>query len=121
MFYSQVVPEKALLKLESLNVLKKNEKIIAFYDNSLFLSANKGIICTESEIRVYVGQKINCYKINEIKDIEFREVDKETYTFKMILITKEGKEFDITPASIPNDEMKLLIDVINMYRSRLNS
>ncbi|HPO50512.1 MAG TPA: hypothetical protein PLO89_09330 [Spirochaetota bacterium] len=120
MFYSQAVPEKALLKLESLKVLKKNEKVIAFYDNSLFLSASKGIICVENEIRVYAGQKINYYKINEIKDIEFREVDKESYAFKMILITKEGKEYDITPASIPNDEMKLFIDVINMHRSRLN-
>ncbi|HOV13551.1 MAG TPA: hypothetical protein PK771_04645 [Spirochaetota bacterium] len=118
MFYSQMLPEKILLKLQELNVVKSSEKIVAFYDNSLFLSANKGLLCTESEIKVYKGKKIETYNLSDVKDILFREIDKEAYIFKMILVTKDNKEFDVTPSSIPNDEMKLLIDVINMSRKR---
>ncbi len=116
MFYSQIIPDKVIAKLKELKVLNPNEEIVAFYDNTAFLSATKGLLVTTTEVRLYNGKKVISYKMENIKDIIYKEIDKETYLFKMMLITKDNKEIDITPTGIPNDEMSLFIYVINSFR-----
>lgn len=115
MFYSAILPEKIKTKLVERKIIDAKDSIFAFYDDTPFLTGKKGILCLQDRVVVYGKQKV-AYPFSEIKDIIYKEVDKNKYLYKMVLITTEDLEIDITPGSIPNDEMNLLIQVINNYR-----
>lgn len=117
MFYSSTLPEKIVKKLTEKGICKQEEGIIAFYDDTMFLTGNKGVVCTEKEIITYNSTAVTRFNLNDVRHILFREIDKQKYIYKMILIKNDGAEIDITPGSIPNDEMHLLVDVINFHRS----
>ena len=53
------------------------------------------------------------YDLKDISSLTFEEVDKETYTYNMVLKLKNGDVKDITPKSASNDEMKLIVDIFN--------
>ena len=48
-----------------------------------------------------------------MNSLKFEEVDKETYTYNIVLKLKNGDIKDITPKSASNDEMKLIVDIFN--------
>lgn len=118
MFYAETLPEKVIDRLKNYGVYNGTDKIVAFYDSTIFLSGKKGIICTDKKLSVYEGAKFKDYQFAEIKDLIFKEIDKAKFHYKMILIDKSDTQIDITPGGIPNDEMHLLVDVINIYRKK---
>ena len=118
MFYSDTLPEKIIAKLKEKGIYNDNDRIVAFYDDTMFLTGNKGIVCTQDSLYIYTATNVNKIPLVDVKDILFREIDKEKYIYKMIVVNKKNEELNITPGSIPNDEMHLLVDVINLFTKK---
>jgi hypothetical protein len=113
MLYNQIIPEKKIEKLKKKNVISETDKVCLFFDNSTFLTVKKGLVCTENSLICFDSKTIEKYNFDEISSLVFQEVDKETYTYKMVLELKNKESRDITPKSASNDEMKLIVDIFN--------
>ncbi|MCH5150357.1 MAG: hypothetical protein J1G30_06800 [Spirochaetales bacterium] len=113
MLYNQIVPEEKIEKLKKKNIIADSDDVCLFFDNSTFLNAKKGIVCTKKYLICFDSKTINRYKYEDIDSLIFEEVDKESYTYKIILKLKSNELKDITPKSTPNDEMKLIVDIFN--------
>lgn len=113
MLYNQIVPEEKIEKLKKKNVISDNDKVSLFFDNSTFLTAKRGIVCTEKTLICFNAKTIEKYNYEDIDSLVFEEVDKESYTYKILLKLKNNELKDITPKSASNDEMKLIVDIFN--------
>ena len=113
MLYNQIVPEKKIEKLKKKNVIGESDKVTLLFDNSTFLTVKKGLVCTERSLICFDSKVIEKYDFKDISSLKFEEVDKETYTYNIVLKLKNGDIKDITPKSASNDEMKLIVDIFN--------
>lgn len=113
MLYNQIVPKEKIEKLKKKNVIGDNDKVSLFFDNSTFLTAKRGIVCTEKSLIVFNPKVIERFNYENIDSLVFEEVDKESYTYKILLKLKNNELKDITPKSASNDEMKLIVDIFN--------
>ncbi len=85
-----------------------NERFIAYYDETMFISGKKGLIGTDKRIIKFNDKAVNEYPVESIETISVVEVNKQQYLYKLILTTKDKKEVDLTPKGIANDELFLL-------------
>lgn len=113
MLYNQVIPEKKIEKLKKKGIIGESDKITLFFDNSTFLTVKKGLVFTELSLICFDAKTVERYDFKDISSLAFEEVDKETYTYNMVLKLKNGDLKDITPKSASNDEMKLIVDIFN--------
>ena len=113
MLYNQIIPEEKIEKLKRKNIIAENDRVTLFFDSSTFLTVKKGIVCTEDFLICFDSKVIEKYSFNDIVSFKFKEIDKETYTYKIFLELKNNEEKDITPKSASNDEMKLIVDIFN--------
>lgn len=113
MLYNQIVPKEKIEKLKKKNIITDSDKVSLFFDNSTFLTAKKGIVCTEKSLICFNSKTIEKYSYENIDSLVFEEFDKESYTYKIILKLKNNELKDITPKSASNDEMKLIVDIFN--------
>ena len=113
MLYNQVIPEKKIEKLKKKGIIGGEDKITLLFDNSTFMTVKKGLVFTELFLICFDAKTVERYDLKDISSLTFEEVDKETYTYNMVLKLKNGDLKDITPKSASNDEMKLIVDIFN--------
>ena len=77
------------------------------------MTVKKGLVFTELSLICFDAKTVERYDFKDISSLAFEEVDKETYTYNMVLKLKNGDLKDITPKSASNDEMKLIVDIFN--------
>lgn len=113
MLYNQIVPKEKIKKLKKKNIIADTDTVSLFFDSSTFLTAKKGIVCTEKSLICFNSKAIEKYSYENIDSLIFEEFDKESYTYKIILKFKNNELKDITPKAASNDEMKLIVDIFN--------
>lgn len=113
MLYINKIPEKTLNRLNQKNIYDGKAPVLFFYDDTVFLSGNKGILCTQEALVVFNKKSKQKFLFSDFTKLLFQETDKTNYIFKMVIVFPNGKELDITPKSIPNDEMRLMVDMVN--------
>ncbi len=115
MLYTHDISDSKMFKLKKSNILPSGEKVILFYDDTIFDTCQKGIILTEKRIIIFDKNTKIEYNNSKVTDITVKEIDRDNYIFKLYITDKNNIEKDITPKSIPNDEMKLLCMLLNNY------